>query len=573
MLGALGAGAAGLIAGSESRADDKTQTDKNDPQAFPRFHPGVGGPIGSPSDRGKLTRGFREQGLAPVPVEMPDLPKLPWKMVNGVKEYHLVCEVVRREFLPGQFFYVWGFNGTMPGPLIEAVQGDRVRFVVHNNLPEPTVVHWHGLEMPVRYDGVEGLTQDPIKPGESFSYEFDLHQDGSFFYHSHGAMQEIMGMSGMLVIHPKTAYEPAVDHDFALIFQEFAILPQAYVPNSVSMEFNWFTINGRSGPFTTPLVVRHGSRVRVRLMNMSAMDHHPVHLHGHTYWLTGSEGGRIPESAWIPRNTVLVGVAQVHDFEFIANNVGDWPLHCHIPHHMMNHMTSMTGPDRMLMGSSLSTGTVGLGPAAVPGASGIGMGMMGQGMSAGSGGMASRTGGAHAAGGAQAGGLSVGGALRPMDIPAGLNQGPGQGQINRGPALSMENGPSFGRGLGGGTNPDHPTRTGPAIGGAMGDSMKEGMGNRYDDPKWNVPGWPLDMMDMKEKEWNREELAKIKGRDAVHGMRHNWFIGVSAMMTSLRVLPDELYKKVISGADIPDGANIPGSGKDEGDPKDKNRKS
>ena len=165
-------------------------------------------------------------------------------------------------------------------------------------------------------------------------------------------MQEIMGMSGLFVIHPKETYEPAVDHDFGLIFQEFAILPQANLPNSVSMAFNWFTINGRSGPYATPMVVRHGSRVRIRLMNLSAMDHHPIHFHGHTWWNTGTEGGRIPESAWIPGNTQLVGVAQTRDMEFIANNVGDWIFHCHIPHHMMNHMTSMSGPSRMLSGNS-----------------------------------------------------------------------------------------------------------------------------------------------------------------------------------------------------------------------------
>ena len=526
------AAAASARGAAQSGGDPARRSD--DPQAFPRFHAGRGGPVGSPSDRGKLTRGFRDAGRPPVPVAMPDLPALPWKMVDGVKEYHLVAEVVRREFLPGQEFYVWGFNGTMPGPLIEAVQGDRVRFVVENKLPEPTTVHFHGLEMPVRYDGVEGLTQEPIPPGKTFVYEFDLHQEGSYFYHSHGAMQEIMGMSGLFVIHPREAYEPAVDHDFGLIFQEFAILPQAYIPNSVSMAFNWFTINGRSGPYTTPLVVRHGSRVRVRLMNLSAMDHHPIHFHGHTWWNTGTEGGRIPESAWMPGNTQLVGVAQVRDMEFIANNVGDWIFHCHIPHHMMNHMTSMAGPSRMLTNP------------------GGGMNMNAMGMGTGG-----RMGANPAAGSRMPGGVN---------LPAALDQGPGQGQIDRGPALSEENGPSLGRGLGGGTNPDHATRTGMAIGGM------NGPGGRYGDPRWGVPGYPQDMMDMKEMEWSKEELAEIKGRAAVQGMRHDWFIAPNAMMTVLRVLPDELYEKVMAGrTDIPDGSSIPGSGQDEGRPKDKAR--
>jgi hypothetical protein len=135
-----------------------------------------------------------------------------------------------------------------------------------------------------------------------------------------------------------------VDHDFALVTQEFRILPAINTPSNVLMDFNWFTLNGRSGPYTTPLVVKLGSRVRIRFLNFSTDDHHPMHLHGHTFWVTGTEGGRIPESAWIPGNTVLVAVAQVREVEFIANNPGDWALHCHMFHHMMNHMIAPAGP-------------------------------------------------------------------------------------------------------------------------------------------------------------------------------------------------------------------------------------
>jgi len=120
-------------------------------------------------------------------------------------------------------------------------------------------------------------------------------------------------------------------------------LPNITVPNSMNMEFNWLTFNGRSGPATTPLIVRHGERVRIRLINLG-MDHHPIHLHGHQFVVTGTEGGRQPESTWGPGNTVLVGVAQSRDIEFVANNPGDWMLHCHLPHHMMNQMSSMVGP-------------------------------------------------------------------------------------------------------------------------------------------------------------------------------------------------------------------------------------
>lgn len=223
------------------RDNEKAKPHPSTEVPFPRTHPGRGGPIGSPSDRGKLVSGLRGPGLPPVAVEMPDIPTLPWTMVGGVKEFHLIAEHVRREFLPNMWFDCWGFNGTMPGPLIEAVQGDRVRLVVHNELPEPTTVHWHGLELPIRFDGVPGVTQDPIQPGKQFAYEFDLHQDGTFFYHSHGPMQEIMGMMGLFVIHPKEPYLPTVDRDFGLVMNEFAILPQNTIPNSMSMEFNFFT--------------------------------------------------------------------------------------------------------------------------------------------------------------------------------------------------------------------------------------------------------------------------------------------------------------------------------------------
>ncbi len=319
-----------------------------------RDRPGPGRPVGSPTDRGKLVPGLRKAGDPPVPVVTPDLPeRLAWTMVDGAMEFHLHCRHTRREFLPDISIDVWGFNGGMPGPTIEAVQGDRVRIVVHNELPESTGIHWHGLEVPVAMDGVPGLTQPPVPPGGVRAYEFTLHQSGTFFYHSHDGMQDGMGMVGLFLIHPKVAHEPPVDRDFALIIQEWAILPASTVPNTMSMEFNLFTLNGRAAPYITPLVVKLGERVRIRMVNFSGIDHHPMHLHGLTFWITGTEGGRIPETAWIPGNTVLVGVAQVREIEFVANNPGDWMLHCHMFHHVMNFMSSMVGP----MGGHTTRGT------------------------------------------------------------------------------------------------------------------------------------------------------------------------------------------------------------------------
>ncbi len=288
----------------------------------------------------------------PVAVVTPDIPKLPYTMHGGVKVFHLIAEPVKRELAPGRVIDAWGYNGVCPGPTIEANRGDRVRIVLDNHLPEPTTMHWHGLEIPIRMDGMPYISQKPIVPGGRFVYEFTLDQDGTFFYHSHGAMQEMMGMIGMFILHPRQAYAPRADHDFGIVLQEWALLPNNSIPNTANMEFNWLTLNGKAGPATTPLVVRQGNRVRIRMVNLG-MDHHPVHLHGHTFVVTGTEAGRQPESTWGPGNTVLVGVAQARDIEFVANNPGDWMVHCHLPHHMMNSMMDLLS-DRAVSTSPLS---------------------------------------------------------------------------------------------------------------------------------------------------------------------------------------------------------------------------
>ncbi|HEX4946219.1 MAG TPA: multicopper oxidase domain-containing protein [Blastocatellia bacterium] len=296
-----------------------------------------------------------------VPVQTPDLPKIEYTMDNGVKVFNLRAEVVETEFLPASHMgparkvIAWGYNGSVPGPMIEVVEGDRVRIIFENKLPEPTTVHWHGLEIPIEMDGTPFISQPMVEPGGIFIYEFTVHQNGTFFYHSHGAMQEMMGMIGLFVIHPKTPHTPRCDKDFGIILQGWAILPNNPVPNTFAMEFNWLTMNGKAAPATTPLIVKKGERVRIRMVNLG-MDHHPIHMHGHQFYVTGTEGGRAPESTWFPGNTVIVGVAQSRDVEFVAQYEGDWMIHCHLPHHMMNQMVSMVGPMAMSHGSGSQTG-------------------------------------------------------------------------------------------------------------------------------------------------------------------------------------------------------------------------
>jgi manganese oxidase len=276
-------------------------------------------------------------------VETPDVPDLPYQMDGNVKVFHLVAEPVKQEIYPGKILNLWGYNGSAPGPTIQARQGERVRIVVDNHLPEPTSMHWHGFDIPFDMDGGPGLSQDAIPPGGRYVYEFTLQQEGTLFYHSHMAMQEMMGMIGAFIMHPAEAYDPPVEKDFAIILQEYAVLPNNPTPNSMNMEFNWLTLNGKSGPANTPLIVRLGDRVRLRFINLG-MDHHPIHMHGHQFVITGTEGGRQPRATWGPNNTVLVGVAQSRNVEFVATNPGDWMIHCHMPHHMMNQMSSMAGP-------------------------------------------------------------------------------------------------------------------------------------------------------------------------------------------------------------------------------------
>lgn len=310
--------------------------------------------------------GRAQTASANIPVEGPDLPKLKPRLVDGVKEFELIAEPVRTEFVPGRFVDAWGYNGSVPGPTIEVNEGDRVRVVFRNHLPEMTAMHWHGLEAPMEMEGSLGLGQDPIPPGGEYAYEFTMNQHGTLFYHSHFSMQEMMGQLGLFIVHPKSPYTPRVDRDFGLLIQEWSVLPNNTVPNTMAMEYNWLTFNGKSGPAATPMLVKQGERVRLRLVNLG-MDHHPIHMHGNQFMVTGTEGGRIPEHQWHYENTALVGVGQARNIEFDAKFIGDWMLHCHMPHHMMNQMTSMVGPmAKESLHAGHMTGALGFYPADDP---------------------------------------------------------------------------------------------------------------------------------------------------------------------------------------------------------------
>ena len=267
---------------------------------------------------------------------------LPWRMNAGVKEFHLVAEPVVREMAPGFKAHLWGYNGQSPGPTIEVVEGDRVRIFVTNKLPEHTSIHWHGQRLPNGMDGVSGLTQPSIKPGKTFVYEFVARRPGTFMYHPHAdeMTQMAMGMMGFWITHPKARHPliEEVDRDFVFLLNAYDIEPGSATPKIMTMlDFNLWSWNSRVFPGIDSLNVRQNDKVRIRFGNLT-MTNHPMHLHGHEFLVTGTDGGPTPKSTRWPEVTTDVAVGQMRQIEFLADEEGDWAFHCHKSHHTMNAM-------------------------------------------------------------------------------------------------------------------------------------------------------------------------------------------------------------------------------------------
>jgi FtsP/CotA-like multicopper oxidase with cupredoxin domain len=277
-----------------------------------------------------------------TPAVVPNGSTANYKVIDGVKVFHLTAEPIDWEVAPGFNINTWGFNGSVPGPMIEVAEGDKVRIYVTNKLPAPTTVHWHGVLIICGMDGVAGLTQPAIPPGETYLYEFVFPDSGTFMYHPHfdSMTQEGMGLTGMILVHkrePDAAKRP--DRDFAIMLHEWNIDVGTARPNTLKREFNVLTMNGKVMPATEPLVAELGDTVWVRYGNLSAMDHHPIHLHGYSFKIIGSDGGWAKDkSILLPETTVLVPVGAAKVIEFLANNPGDWIFHCHMTHHTMNQM-------------------------------------------------------------------------------------------------------------------------------------------------------------------------------------------------------------------------------------------
>lgn len=240
------------------------------------------------------------------------------RMEGDVKVFDLTCSKVMWEVEPGKQKEAWVYNGQLPGPEIRVTQGDRVRINVKNELDESTAVHFHGVKMPNKMDGVPFITQPPIRPGESFTYEFVVPNAGSHMYHSHhnSTKQVSLGLLGAFIVEPKDkSKEPQTTKDYVVVLND---------------TMHGYTWNGKGFPATQPLTAKPGDQIRIRFMN-EGMQIHPMHLHGLSYLIIAKDGYPQPQ----PWECDTLNVAPGERWDVIVNcdNPGVWAFHCHILSH------------------------------------------------------------------------------------------------------------------------------------------------------------------------------------------------------------------------------------------------
>jgi FtsP/CotA-like multicopper oxidase with cupredoxin domain len=272
------------------------------------------------------------------------------RVVDGVKVFELEASVIRWNILSYERVSAYAFNRQVPGPRIELTQGDRVRLHVRNDLPESTTVHWHGLVLPNAMDGPAEITQDPIEPGESFTYEYTVRQPGTFMYHTHDHpdRQQALGLYGALIVHPRDEVPKNrldYQHDVVIQLQEW-LEREGFTYPAMLMEGglpNFFTINGKAYPETEPIRMRVGERARIRFIGTNNNFIHPMHIHGGPFEIVETDGNPVPEGARFLKDTINVGPGERYDVIWTARRPGRWLLHCHIPHHTTNENVEEEG--------------------------------------------------------------------------------------------------------------------------------------------------------------------------------------------------------------------------------------
>ena len=267
------------------------------------------------------------------------LEELSYKLDGSTKVFRLTAQPIRWKLFDKTYATAWAYNGAVPGPLIHVTDGDKVRIIVKNNLPEPTTIHWHGVLVPNNMDGIPDETQKPIQPGESFTYEFVAKPAGTFWYHSHfNTDKQIgIGLSGAFIIEPKGGLNPKPDIDKVLMLNEWRILGKQTYPAmpATDMDANLFTINGKAFPDTENITAKVGQKVRLRFIGAGQLIH-PMHLHGFPFKIVATDGNDVPLSAQWTKDVISVAPGERYDVEFTPDRPGKWMLHCHIPHHTTN---------------------------------------------------------------------------------------------------------------------------------------------------------------------------------------------------------------------------------------------
>jgi FtsP/CotA-like multicopper oxidase with cupredoxin domain/plastocyanin len=277
-----------------------------------------------------------------------------------LREYTLVAEPVRWEIEPGLVVDGWGYNGQIPGPTIHVTEGDLVRVHLVNHLPEPTTIHWHGIDVPNDMDGVPGLTQDAVQSGDTYTYEFTATNPGTRMYHSHTDTdaQIQLGLYGAFIIDPIKPDAQKYDHDFTYILTEKSLdfTPQVAMGqgeilhrdagNGRGGDFqkDLYLMNGRAGEAIDPMSIATGGRIRIRLINLGNLVH-AMHLHGQAFKIIATDGNPVPADAQLVKDTVTIGPGERFDLEVVGTNPGVWMFHCHINNHAANGMSTVLNYD------------------------------------------------------------------------------------------------------------------------------------------------------------------------------------------------------------------------------------
>jgi FtsP/CotA-like multicopper oxidase with cupredoxin domain len=254
------------------------------------------------------------------------------RMEGNVKVFDITAKKIRWEVETGRMIEAWAYNDQIPGPQIRVREGDRVRINLKNELPESTSIHFHGLEVPNDQDGVPYITQPPVKPGETYKYEFTVPNAGSHMYHSHhnAAKQVGLGLLGAFVVEPRSKGQyDSLPVDYVMILNDGA---------------HGYTLNGKSFPATEPIVAKLGQRIRIRYMNEGMMIH-PMHLHGIHQTVIAKDGWDLPQP--FKCDTLNIAPGERWDVIVNCNNPGTWAFHCHIlphaesPHGMFGMVTAL----------------------------------------------------------------------------------------------------------------------------------------------------------------------------------------------------------------------------------------